>query len=228
LNISDAGYMELIDPLTSLTFGIGADGSTPRFVRSSDDFHMYKIGDNLSLNGFSLTRVNANRQDVKVRGLIETTQQGVKFPDATIQTTAYTGSITAANVSLTSLRLLGRGSVGTGAGEEIQVGAGLELTTGGILKSQYGANLIVIADANHTVAATEGSVLYNSATTTRTLTIPAASSNAHRIIHIVGPPANNLTLSVTVKQSGGSTFNTLTTGQKKTIQSDGTDWWEIQ
>jgi hypothetical protein len=85
----------------------------------------------------------------------------------------------------------------------------------------------VVDDADFTVAVDDGTVLIKNNTTTRTATVPAASSHTNRTIRIVNTGTVSLTSSVSLRVSPSTTTTSIGTNTTIEIQSDGTDWWII-
>jgi hypothetical protein len=103
-------------------------------------------------------------------------------------------------------------------------GGGSDLT-GAAIKM----NIHIVSDADYTVGSTDYAIVYTSITATRTLTIPAASSAANRVISISNPGAGSFSvnLSQTIRYHGSSTSTIVGVGNRVTIVSDGSEWWVI-
>lgn len=87
--------------------------------------------------------------------------------------------------------------------------------------------LAVIDDANYSVATGVTHVVYSRLTAGRTLTLPTASSNTNRIIHIKhgGYGAFDITTSASIHESLIVSSTTIGQSSSVTIMSDGTQWW---
>lgn len=92
--------------------------------------------------------------------------------------------------------------------------------------------LNVVSDANMTVGANDYTIMYTTATTSRTITLPSAGSNTYRILVLVNnttntPGTNDINLSTAIKTSPSSSISVIGGGERYAIQSDGADWWVI-
>jgi hypothetical protein len=86
-----------------------------------------------------------------------------------------------------------------------------------------------ISDASYTVASNVKYVVYSVLTTTKTLTLPSASSYPKRILYIrhAGSGTVTLALSTAVRKTATSTIKTLTFRNQCSLVSDGKSWWTI-
>lgn len=152
-------------------------------------------------------------------------------------TTYYTGSITptGTDVVFDNIPTTGIGSTVTIAFGSGTGAAATELYVRRILvqsldcSAPYNPALVIIEDENYTVAAGVTHVVFSELTAGRTLTLPAASSNKNRIIHIKhgGNGAFDITTSASMRESTIVTSTTVGQSSSVTIMSDGTQWWVI-
>ncbi|HSB93449.1 MAG TPA: right-handed parallel beta-helix repeat-containing protein [Flavitalea sp.] len=86
-----------------------------------------------------------------------------------------------------------------------------------------------IADASYSIASDVKYVVYSVLTSTKTLTLPSASSYPKRILYIrhAGSGTVTLALSTAVKRSGGSNITSLTFKNQCSLVSDGKYWWTM-
>lgn len=132
-----------------------------------------------------------------------------------------TNEIRAASLSGTGTRMVVADASGNLATQTIPSGGGSDLT-GAAVK----ANVHFLNDADYTVASTDYIIIGNTLTTNRTITLPAASSNANRVLIIKhGGQASNILTNVFVKQNSATSTQTLGPNSSWTLISDGTDWW---
>lgn len=101
------------------------------------------------------------------------------------------------------------------------------LTGGNII-----TNIDIISDADYTVQTADYSIVYTTATASRTITLPSAAGSTGRILIIANntgntPGVNDLAFSTAVKFAPSSTTTVIPAQQRFMIQSDGTDWWVI-
>lgn len=90
--------------------------------------------------------------------------------------------------------------------------------------------LVIVNDANYTIAAGVGTVIYSVNSVSRTITLPAASSFTNRIIHLRNAIASgsDVLLSTGVILTGtATTTSSISAHNTITIQSDGTSWWVV-
>lgn len=88
-------------------------------------------------------------------------------------------------------------------------------------------SLIVVNDADYTIAAGVTDVVVKAQTTTRTITLPSAASSTNRKITIRNATATTCSLSIAIRDSASTTTTSLGTNAWATIISDGTDWWIV-
>lgn len=97
--------------------------------------------------------------------------------------------------------------------------------------SSVGTSLVVINDADYTIASGVTDVVYKHMTALRTLTLPTAASSTNRKITIKngGDGAFNISLSIAIRQNSATTTSLVSGAGNEgfTIVSDGTDWWIV-
>jgi len=86
-----------------------------------------------------------------------------------------------------------------------------------------------VVDASYAVPSTVKYVVYSVLTSTKTLTLPSASSYPKRILYIrhAGSGTVTLALSTAVKRSGASDITSLTFRNQCSLISDGKYWWTM-
>lgn len=124
---------------------------------------------------------------------------------------ASTGAVTGTGITMSTARILGRSTTGTGAIEEISIGTGLTLTAGTLTASGGGLTVGTTAIASGTIGRVlfqgTGNVLQQSANlfwdnTNSRLGIGTASPSA--TLHISGAGTTSSTTSFLVQNSAGS------------------------
>ncbi|WP_430900451.1 MULTISPECIES: hypothetical protein [unclassified Paraflavitalea] len=110
--------------------------------------------------------------------------------------------------------------IDTATGQVIRTGSSVASTA---------SNLVVINDADYTVASGVTNVVYSNLTAGRTITLPAASSNTNRRIKIThgGGGAFNITTSVAIRQNASTTTTTIAQSKWVELVSNGTDWYIV-
>jgi hypothetical protein len=119
----------------------------------------------------------------------------------------------------------------TGEVVAVSIGSGLALSGNTLSATGTGSgSLSVINDADYTVATGVTHVLYKTMTATRTLTLPAASSNTNRIITVGngGGGAFSITTSASMRENNSTTSTSIPQNHYYTLMSDGTEWWIVQ
>jgi hypothetical protein len=132
--------------------------------------------------------------------------------------------------SVTADQITGRKS-SDGAIVPVTIGSGLSLSGNTLSATGTGSgSLVVVNDADYTVATGVTHVIYKTMTAGRTLTLPAASSNTNRIITIAngGGGAFSITTSIAMRENSSTTSTTIAQNHYYTLMSDGTDWWIVQ
>lgn len=86
---------------------------------------------------------------------------------------------------------------------------------------------VFVSDANYTVLNTDYAITYNSATATRTITLPAVATNTNRILIIHNPTAQSLTTSLAIRQNSTTTYTSIAAGTSSYIACDGVEWRDI-
>lgn len=86
-------------------------------------------------------------------------------------------------------------------------------------------SLTVINDADYTVGAGITHVVYRAATGSKTITLPAASSNTNRQLMFRNAGGSSVLYSVAPKYDASTSAAGIGSNQTHVIVSDGTDWW---
>ncbi len=84
-----------------------------------------------------------------------------------------------------------------------------------------------VSDQNYSVVNADFSIVYNSATTTRTITLPAVASNNKRLLVIHNPTDQSLATSLAIRQNSTTTYTSIPANTSVYITCDGGEWREI-
>jgi len=124
---------------------------------------------------------------------------------------------TSASNSNELMRIKGNGRLGIGTSTPIttlQVNGGLALKAVRVATAGYTA---LITDYTiHLVAGANG-----------TITIPSAITSTGRVISFANDSGTGVNTSIAYRQTSGVTTTTINGNQRVTIQSDGTEWFQI-
>jgi hypothetical protein len=177
----------------------------------------------VSANGFAGTVATATTTPAIT---ISTTVTGVLKGNGTaisaaVAATDYVspGVITTDGITMSTARLLGRTTAGTGAIEEITVGAGLNLTSGSLTATGSGASIITTSfsgglqvPASTTTFNAIGAITLNGTEANRKFVIPFAGTISRLFLVTTTTQSGTGSLVVTVRNNGVDTALTLTVG----------------
>jgi hypothetical protein len=200
---------------TQLTSTI-ATGTAPFVVASTTAVA------NLSIGGNAATATTATSFTGSLAGDVSGTQ-GATAIGANKVTYAKIQTVTASS-------LLGNPTAAAAVPSEISVGTGLSLSVGGVLTATGGgAVAIAMKTATYTAIASDYTILCDATAAGFTLTLPAASgvTGSIYVIRKIDETANVLTFSPAIYSSVSSTFTTLNFSKTIRIQSNGTNWYQI-
>ncbi|MFV5686986.1 hypothetical protein ACM55I_16280, partial [Flavobacterium sp. GB2R13] len=146
-----------------------------------------------------------------------------------------TGKITDAAVTYAKIqnvgatRLLGNPTAAVAVASEITIGSGLNLTTAGVLSAPAQAVAISIKTGAYTATAADNTILCDATSAGFTVTLPAASAAVNAIYSIrkIDETANILSFTPAIYASATTTFTTLNYSRTIRVQSNGTNWYQI-